>query len=275
MRRRSLLVESLRSFIWTVARSKIGGKVLSSLSKEYQLVETQYAEDAVRQFSKNTVLRGPFKGLRYPIFNHRGYLNLVSKYLGTFEMELHAPIERLLHDHTYSNVLNIGTADGIYLVGLCLRTKANVCIGWEMDPYMQRVTLMLARENGVHDKVSVEGTCTPDSLRKRSLEGRTLVVCDCEGAEDELLTPDNLAGIGTYDIVVECHDMFAPGVTERLKARFANTHTIEVVPAKWRTISDVDPALVALLPGGDVQKYHAIEELRSYDMAWLVMTSKG
>jgi hypothetical protein len=275
MRRRSIFVESMRSLVWSFGGTKLGYQVLSSLSKELQLIETQRAEDAVRSHCANSIMRGPFSGMRYPLFNHRGYLNLVSKYLGTFEMELHRPIEALLNLHQYSNVLNIGTADGLYLVGLALRTKAATCIGWEMEVYMQRVTTMLAKENGVADRVQVKGLCTPSSLKELTLTGRTLIFCDCEGAEDLLLTPDNLSGLECYDIIVECHDMFAPNVTSKLRKRFESTHNIETIQAKWRTLSDLDSAQMALLPGGDVQRYHAIEELRSYDMDWLVIQAKG
>jgi len=260
--------------LWRFGDTKIGNRVLDAVSKEYKLVVTQRAENAVRGASKNKILAGPFSGMQYPQINHRGYLNLVSKYLGVFESELHISIEHFLATRSYSTILNIGTADGLYLVGLCVRIPNAVGIGWEMDPYMQQMTQLLAIQNGIEDRVTIRGLCTPAELNGVQRTGRTLIVCDCEGAEDELLTPKNLSGLSDYDIIVECHDMFAPGVTERLKQRFASTHAVSFVPAKWRTLSDLTPEMLSLLPGGDLDRYNAVEEMRSYDMGWLVMESR-
>jgi hypothetical protein len=58
---------------------------------------------------------------------------------------------------------------------------------------------------------------------------RRVPVHDAEGAEDALLQPD-IGNIEQSEMLIELHEMFAPGVTRRLRDRFARTHMSSVIP---------------------------------------------
>ena len=69
----------------------------------------------VRHRAANTVLSGPFRGMRLsltPVSNR----NLLGYLLGTQEAELHDVVRRVIA-RGYSRIINVGAADGYYAVG--------------------------------------------------------------------------------------------------------------------------------------------------------------
>ena len=78
-----------------------------------------------------TVLSGPFKGMRYPL-RSSGQGGLLPKLLGTYERELSPAIERLISDRP-TLVVNVGAAEGYYAVGLALRAPQAQVIAFEME----------------------------------------------------------------------------------------------------------------------------------------------
>jgi hypothetical protein len=76
--------------------------------------------------------------------------------------------------------------------------------------------------------VHVRGICTFDELN-REVSNRTLIFCDIEGSELELLCPDLVPVLSRADLIVETHDNVWPGVTETLACRFLSSHQIEIV----------------------------------------------
>src|SRR5215207_138666 len=63
-----------------------------------------------------SVRRGPFAGMRYPR-EAVAATTVVPKLLGSFELELHPVLDEVL-DRGCSTILNIGSAEGYYAVGL-------------------------------------------------------------------------------------------------------------------------------------------------------------
>lgn len=71
----------------------------------------------------------------------------------------------------------------------------------------------------------MHGACTLDSLERDLAESEdSFVIMDVEGAEDVLLDPARALGLGRAEIIVELHEHLVPGVTERLRARFNESH---------------------------------------------------
>lgn len=270
----SAVKEMLRSALWGMMRIPAMRRALQAVYTEFELFSKHRVEESLASVSKGALTKGPFRGLRYPDIKPHGYMILASKYLGTFEMELTDYIE-VACSRSYTTVLNIGSADGYYTVGFAMRIPKAHVIAWEMDPWWQDVTRRVAHLNGVSDRVELRGMCTPEEISSVSSSGRTLVFSDCEGAEFDLLTPSNLKNLDTYDLIVECHDLFVSGVTESLISRFQATHTIEKVYAKGRLLDDIDPSLVSSLPVRKIDLVRAFEEPRLYQMNWLIMTARG
>jgi hypothetical protein len=202
------------------------------------------------------VRRGPLKGLSYPPDLVGKVDALVPKLIGSYEAELHEPLERLLSP----SVVNIGSADGYYAVGLArlgLRVRA-----FDPDRTGQETTLRLAEHNGV--TVTVSGAFKPETLRDLD-DGTALIICDCEGCEANVLQPDVLRDC---NLIVELHDFVKPGLGDQVVKRFSSTHDIEVIPQRPRdtsTFSEVEG-----LPHPEL----AVAEGRPEQMRWAVMTPR-
>lgn len=222
--------------------------------------------DVARQLAEATgatVVAGPFAGLRYPptVAERHG----APKLVGSYERELHPLLERWL-DRPFRRVVDVGTAEGYYAVGLARRLPEAEVVGFELDPEERAQCLAMARLNGVADRVTVHGRCTPARLRAVVTPG-ALVVCDCEGYEAVLLDPDRVPALETCTILVELHERQAPGVTEALLRRFAATHAATRVDAEAR-----DPNAYPVLEGLPAEaRPLAVDEFRDRGQQWLAL----
>lgn len=220
---------------------------------------------------QNAVRTGPFRGMKYVAESHcSAYL---PKLLGVYERELHRCIEQAceLPIHT---VVDIGAAEGYYAVGMALRLPKASIIAYELDENARRRTIELAALNGVEGRVEVRGACEPASLRELSSAGLTFVICDCEGAEAELLRPEVVAWLGSAVVLVETHDFIVPGITDELCRRFAATHRIEIVEQEPRGRADYpfDNWYVRRMQECDI--VGVVGEGRPAPMKWLWMMPK-
>lgn len=210
---------------------------------------------------------GPFRGMdcnSWPLPSARFNAYL----LGSYESSLHAFIEALLK-RNYKQMVDIGCADGYYAVGLALRQPGMVH-AFDLLPEKRRECARLARHNAVASRVVLYGTCSLEKLRELNLR-QGLVFSDCEGAEWDLLDPAQVPQLTESDLLVELHELFRPGVTAVLHARFSSTHDITIVPA-----ADFDPSshpLLASLPSE--QRWLAARDYRPCGMAWAIFIRKS
>jgi hypothetical protein len=215
------------------------------------------------------VQAGPFAGMTYPGSAVGRAELLVAKLLGSYESELHEPLSELAH-RDWEQIVDIGAADGYYVVGLARRCPRAILRAFEMNPLPARVCMELARENGVEDRVVMGGECGLADLRALP-ERPSLVICDCEGCETSLLDPEAVPLLRTSTIVVEMHDAAAPGVEERLLQRFRASHAIETLGMRLRHVGDY-PALAAADGIGYMDQELLVSEFRTHPVRWAVMT---
>ena len=98
-----------------------------------------------------------------------------------------------------------------------------------------------------------------------------IVICDVEGDEDRLLDPVAVPPLRSATILVELHDFLVPGIGQKLRERFANTHAIGEIwqadrePSEfpWRTLG------TSLLRRSYLR--WAVNEWRPVRMSWLWM----
>jgi hypothetical protein len=219
-----------------------------------------------------TVQQGPFAGMRYPEFAvGRGEL-VVPQLLGSYERELHPAFERAIA-RGYPQVVDVGSSDGYYAVGLALKMPQATVQAFEMNDFPARVCRAMAAENGVTDRIQMRGLADVSALRALP-DVDSFVVCDCEGCEDELMDPDAVPLLRRSDLVVELHPMAVPDIEEKIERRFAPTHDIEIVATDKRYIGDF-PKLMEL-PGVDyVDRELGVSEFRPVPMKWAVLSRKA
>src|SRR5581483_6709125 len=214
----------------------------------------------------NAVIAGPFVGMRLTLEQHPGS-QLLPKLLGTYEQELHAELERLI-DRGYQTIINVGCGEGYYAVGLALRNPSCEVFAFDIDSDAQRLCRMVAKLNGVDDRVHVSATCDHATLA-RLLTPASLVLVDCEGCELELLRPDLVSALKTADLIVETHDFIRPSISQEIANRFADTHRRSTLDAQARDSSSM-PALRHLRRG---DRHRAACEKRP-PMQWFVLEAR-
>jgi hypothetical protein len=147
-----------------------------------------------------------------------------AKVLGSYEQELHPAIERVLHDR-FTVIVNIGCSDGYYAVGLGRRLSDARVFAFDLNKSYRAAAMRTAAVNAV--AVTVREQCHQEELTRYCTEGRALVVCDCEGCEEQLVWPEFLPGA---TVLVELH----PGTDILVPRRFAATHTVELIESQPR-----------------------------------------
>jgi hypothetical protein len=215
-----------------------------------------------------TVRGGPFTGLRYRRVDVSHVTTLVPKLMGSYERELHDPLERLLGSRP-SIVANAGCADGYYAVGLARLLPEATVHAFDLEPSWRRICRRVAQTNGVAERVAVGERLDAATLGRMPLAG-ALVVIDCDGCEDGLFEAETVAALERAAVVVETHDTIVPGVTDRLIERFGATHEAQVIDAEPRWISEF-PELEALSDVDYVDRELGIAEFRPRQR-WLVLT---
>src|SRR4051812_28353987 len=166
------------------------------------------------------ILAGPFKGIRY--IDAAGHL---PKVLGSFENELNAAVEQLCA-LAPDVILNIGSAEGFYAVGLARRLAQTKVIAYDIAALPRYRLAKLARLNNLDGRIDIRGLCDlPELQREVSRASRPAVVIDCEGCEGDLLDPQKAPALSKAIVLVETHDLYRPGVTQSLLARFSPTHS--------------------------------------------------
>jgi hypothetical protein len=219
-----------------------------------------------QQFSATcglTVRYGPFRGLQYTPEAAQNRL-LICKLLGTYEQELHPIIDALAPD-SYDCIVDVGSAEGYYAIGLALKTQAAV---FAFDAASAELALarQMAEHNGVADRVRLESWCDADTLVKLAAKHRRcFIVSDCEGYETELFTEQTIPALKTSDLLIELHG----AAKDVLVPRLQHTHNIHLIAAIART----DGNFAELEPFSPEQRRAAVNEYRGQQY-WLWAPAK-
>lgn len=173
-----------------------------------------------------TVRHGPFAGMRY-LAESTGS-QILPKILGSYEEPIHSWIEEIISSKTYDLVIDVGCAEGYYAVGLAWRMKNARVQAFDINPQAIERTRQLAALNDVADRVSLGSECNFETFQRFGGVS-TLVFCDIEGAEDVLLDPIKAPRLRDCGILIEAHDVFVEGLSDRLLTRFAKSHRVRMV----------------------------------------------
>ena len=233
-----------------------------------QTALTPWKESFIRKFNF-VVQSGPFAGMKF----HRS--DVASAYLplliGSYEAETHAFIETAL-ERAPKIIVDVGCDAGYVAVGLALRAPAATVFAFDIRAEARSECRTLAGVNQVEERVIVDGECTPEKLNA-ICSARSLVFCDCEGYELELLDPDKAPHLRNADIIVELHDFMRIdiAITPTILSRFANTHDVTVTGVRRRSAEDF-PCL-SILPRE--VRARALHEDRVQYQQWAYLRAKS
>jgi hypothetical protein len=224
---------------------------------------SQVLEQTLVHRSGETVLSGPFKGMRYPVRSVEGTRS--CRLLGAYEASLTPVIETIVA-RCYDLILNVGCAEGYYAVGLAMRCPSSRILAHDTDPRAQSLCQSLAAANGVANRVIIGGEVTHADFAAFG-HHRGLIMCDIEGAEDGLLDPVAAPALLQADLLVEVHDSTRTGLLDDLAARFAKTHRITRFGRSFS--SDALPEWAEGL--SDIDRFLLLWEWRATPTPWLWM----
>lgn len=256
--------ETILGILETWARANIPGRLRDVAHFLYDRRRVAVSE-GIRRRCGDTVQRGPFEGMAYPIRHRHGG----SKCLGTYERELHPMVERIIA-RGYETILNIGCGEGYYAVGLARRMPSATVVAVDYNPAALAACRRLAIANGIHgDRILYRLEATHELLAELG-GSETLVLVDVEGAEFRLLDPTAAPRLLQTDILVELHEHASPGIETVVRARFSHSHVIRSIPSEPRRDATDYPELWRM---SSHSRLLALTE-RPFPMTWLMLTHR-
>ncbi len=169
------------------------------------------------------VQEGPFAGLALTPMTHAEQLGPFL--LGVYESELDEAWDRVFLG-TYTQIVDIGAKFDYYAVGLAKKFPDAAVIAFDTDWWARTAVREMATKNGTTN-LEVKGFCDADWVAQNAQEA-LFVISDCEGYEAVLFDLPVIRRLRSATLVIETHDCFVPGVSDKLRALFGETHDVRV-----------------------------------------------
>jgi hypothetical protein len=255
---KKLLPRSLFSVVSTTWRY-LGARFIDV----HGIVE-KYTADFLTNHPK-VVQGGPFKGMQY--VDSAVGSNYVHKLIGSYEAVLHPYIQKL-RPGSFDTVVDIGSAEGYYLIGLGRLFPDVRLVGFEMETDGRNLTQEMFVKNNLRNNLELYGEATADNIAP-VLTPKTLLICDCEGAELDILDPEKCPQLlSVQSAIIELRDEFRPGIKEALIDRFTKTHRITILPFKMASPEDY-PYLASIQNKNE--QYELLRERGIQDQEWMIL----
>jgi hypothetical protein len=180
------------------------------------------------------VLSGPFAGMVY--VNEVVWGPITPRWIGSYEEELHGVIGQVIAGK-YKQVVDVGSAEGYYAVGLARSLQGTTIYSFDTDPFARKVQGKLARLNHV-ENLAIGTYCSHSTIQKLAVED-SFIICDIEGAEYDLIDPVKAGNLRNCDLLVEVHPfrgLSRDQVREELHGRFGKSHKAVLVRQQERDL---------------------------------------
>jgi hypothetical protein len=218
------------------------------------------------------VRHGVFQGMRYPEAQAVGS-ELFPKLLGRYEHELSGIMRRAVRCN-YSEIVNIGCAEGYYAIGLAMLLPSASVYAFDIDAAALILCRRMATVNGVGHRIVLRTFCDPAVLMGLPIRGRALILSDCEGYERFLFTAAVARFLERHDVLIEVHDFIDNSISGRLRHVFAQTHNLHIINSvedRQKLTEDVEPELNRY--NRETQLF-LIAERRPAPMQWFFFTPR-
>jgi hypothetical protein len=197
------------------------------------------------------------------------------KLLGIYEKE----ILRLMQNRVFagrSTLVDIGAADGYFAVGSLVGDVFQRAIAFELSKQGRRALAETAILNGVRDRLTIKGKATKtlaEELRSSGVRlGDSVILCDAEGAEYEIFTPEMLSLLTDCHIIIELHDYTSDRCRSRTLVEEAKRYfDVEILTTGARDLSSFS----VLREYGDNARWLLASEGRYNLMEWAWLKPRG
>ncbi|WP_109831563.1 class I SAM-dependent methyltransferase [Reichenbachiella versicolor] len=270
---KDLLINAAREdYIWSVLKPLSTFGVF--LKNARALYESKHVNPKYKQllFDSLRVQNGPFKGMKYPQIDAVGSCKY-PKLLGTYEKELWPVIERF-KSRKYSDIVDVGCAEGYYAVGLGLSLKEAKVHAYDINEDGRKLCIQMSRLNNIEDRILIKAECTPEDLENFYFGGRGLIICDCEGYEKVLFNHKNLKNLTNCDLLIETHDSMDIEISSYIKNLFGDTHHV----TSLKSIDDIEKAHTYMVDGLEqlnlYERKEVVSEIRHSTVEWVICEAK-
>ena len=195
--------------------------------------------------------------------------------IGTWEIELNNQISNLLESNP-CDVFCIGAAEGYYAVGFATKLPKSKVYAFEIQSKYRQFLHKLSSANNCKN-IEVHGECSTEVLNQYLVKSNSssLIICDIEGGEIELLDLNRVPSLKRSSILVETHEMYVTDCEKTLIDRFKKTHSFTVIHGRERTLQDLPNELNFLrLVSSSKKILGLMGEGRPYPMNWLYLEPK-
>lgn len=268
MKFKHLIRKIFSDVLQILLRVNVFGKFADFLSYERLRQRRRLTEQRLKKIGLlgNEVTLGPFKGMKY---DERWASNKFEKIIGAYEAYLHPVIEKICNK-PYSEIVDVGCAEGYYVIGFALRKSDTIVYGFDIQQPLIEDCLALAKLNRVDNRVKLGNFCKPETLQLIPVKSKALVFSDCEGYELELLDPEKAPMLKKADILVEVHNFKNRAISPTLRERFKETHNLTVIQTEGLKYSNYP-----ILRNLTFPEIHALtNEERTEIMEWFFFESK-
>lgn len=156
---------------------------------------------------------------------------------GQYERELETIVGRACA-LDYGGFIDIGCANGLYAVGIAVLAKDKTVVAYDIDPDARLATEKNALLNDVAARVEVRGVASAETLAECIRRfGSAFLISDIEGAELDLLDPQDCPALLDTDLLIELHGDI-PAAIATFARRFGSTHKAHVVSRLSRSPFD-------------------------------------
>jgi hypothetical protein len=199
--------------------------------------------------------------------------------LGSYEEELHDVINQVIC-MAPTHIIDIGASSGYYAVGFATKIANTTVTAFEgvAEPHWQQLA-DLAKLNGVSGKIVQRGFCTADELATMC-SPHSFILCDCEGAEEDILQPLAIPALTSCTILVELHECYRPQLVATLIQRFRPSHGIRIIegagrdPSRYLALKRFSPSW----QGGAIEDVRWIQSALSrivFGARYMLLTPKN
>ncbi|NEN92957.1 MAG: methyltransferase domain-containing protein [Okeania sp. SIO3H1] len=228
-------------------------------------------KDEILSISPDLIVKhGPFKGMKYPDQKSVGSA-LIPKIVGSYESELHQIIGKICNTD-YSEIVDIGCAEGYYAVGLAMRIPTARVFAYDIKSQAIDLCRQMAQINNVADRVTTGSFCDINTLKSIPFTKKALIISDCEGYEKQLFTQQDVSFFANCDLLIEIHDFIDPSISSTLRKCFSDTHSITVIESISHVIkANCSYCYEELQDYGLVDRRRLLSEGRPTTMKWFYL----
>ena len=234
-----------------------------------------YVTNRAIKFINGKVALGPFKGMLYIDDAYVGFV--CHKVTGTYEKE----IQQVINDELlieYDAIIDVGSAEGYYAVGMALFSKAHKVISYEGSDRGRELQKKLIKLNNVNEIIELKEYCDEHILTEEMLKYENIfLIIDVDGYELALLNNELNSKLNKATMIIECHNHCYENMETDLINRFKDTHIIKSIPVRKKADYNDYPNpnfIYKLLP----QKYKEFpirETERADEDTWLYLKPKN